>query len=202
MSLAEEIRGELRGGRAKLAAKAAPAWRPPEIADFQEFRYVLAFDATLTNCGWVFFIVKSGAVGIIDKGTIKPRTDHVSYMGTWEKGRQLDVALTAMIGQTGIYADIVVEAPSVGGGSRTESSLIAGMLVRNAAPADCSVVSATHVSAVLLGDAKIRSAARKPAIREAVIRLCPETARGWNEHERDALATGLVHLHDVKQGEK
>jgi len=70
-------------------------------------------------------------------------------------------------------------------------------------PRACHDISATHVSAVLLGDARVRSAERKVAIREAVIRLCPEAAgRRWNEHIRDALATGLTYLHDLKRGTK
>src|SRR5205823_1464066 len=94
--------------------------------------------------------------------------------------------------------DVVVEAPSVGGGSRTESSLIAGMLVWAELPGGCPAISATHVSAVLLGDPRVRSAERKKRIRAAVIGYCPGAAgRDWNEHERDALATGLAHLWDL-----
>ena len=95
---------------------------------------------------------------------------------------------------------MAVEAPSVGGGYRTESSLVAGLTVYRLAPRKCVPVSATHVSAVLLGDPRIESKKRKGAIKEAVARYAPETAgRDWNEHERDALSVGLTRLYDMRE---
>jgi hypothetical protein len=202
-SALDESRDRLRARTAKAGAAAPPPWRFPELSEFRPNKYVLAFDATLTNCGWVFFCVCLGRVTVVAKGTVRPKTAEVGYLGTWDKADQLRSEVDGLV-RRWRAADpqslIVVEAPSVGGGSRTESSLIAGMLVWSGRRSKCAVVSATHVSAVLLGDPKMKSAPRKKAVKDAVVRLYPPAAgRDWNEHERDALATGLVHLYDVRQ---
>lgn len=199
MTAIDDARSQLR--ERKKPRQEEP-WHFPEPDEFRQDRHVLAFDAALTNCGWTFFMVRSGVVIVIAKGTIRPQTSLTGYLGTWDKAEQLQAEIAGTISRFSLMAygqcELVVEAPSVGGGSRTESSLIAGMLVRLGRPW-CRVISATHVSAVLLGDPRVRSAERKKLIRSAVIRLCPEAAgRTWNEHERDALATGLTCLHDLK----
>jgi hypothetical protein len=201
----DRMRAQLQDGREALVRKSPPPWRFPELGDFRHHQRVLAFDATLTNCGWTAFTVTPERVMIDGKGTIRPETAETGYLGTWDKARLLQWGIKGLtltyLCESITPCDLVVEAPSVGGGSRTESSLVAGMLVWMESPVRCAVVSATHVSAVLLGDPRCRSAERKKRIRAAVIRLCPEAAgRGWNEHERDSLATGLVHLHDEKEG--
>lgn len=193
--------------RARRKAAPAESWRPPVLADFLQDQRVLVFDATLSHCGWAFLEVL-GRVIVHGKGTISPVTSQVGYLGTWDKARILQARLTEQLewvsgefGPGNPRTKTVVEAPSVGGGSRIESSLIAGMLVWMTDPGECAAVSATHVSAVLLGDSRVRSAERKKRIREAVIALVPETeGRGFNEHERDALATGLTFLYDARQG--
>jgi hypothetical protein len=204
MTVIDDSRAALRARTAKAQAAEPEPWHFPNLSEFRRDQYVLAFDATLTNCGWVFFSVCFGMmVEVIAKGTVRPKTAEVGYLGTWDKADQLRSEVDGLV-RRWRAADpqslIVVEAPSVGGGSRTESSLIAGMLVWSGRRSECAVVSATHVSAVLLGDPKIKSAPRKKAVKEAVVRLYPPAAgRDWNEHERDSLATGLVHLYDVRQ---
>ncbi|MCW2929900.1 MAG: hypothetical protein JWM19_862 [Actinomycetia bacterium] len=200
----ERARGQIRAAR---KAPPAPSWRPPVLADFLRGQRVLVFDATLSHCGWALLEVLDRVV-VHGKGTISPVTSQVGYLGTWDKARMLQERLAPILrwaaydfGPGMPRTKTVVEAPSVGGGSRTESSLIAGMLVWMTSPEDCAAVSATHVSAVLLGDSRVRSTERKKRIREAVIALVLEAAgRNWNEHERDALATGLTHLYDIRQG--
>lgn len=202
MSVLDEVRGQLR----ERPKPAGEGWHFPLFADFAQDVLVLAFDASLSHTGWVLFEVVSGRVLIRDKGIINPVTDLTGYRSTWAKARHLRAALDTVLIRYGTSRNggpvaRVVEAPSVGGGSRTESSLIAGMLVYLDKPSACHDVSATHVSAVLLGDPRVQSAARKKRIREAVIALCPDAAeRGWNEHIRDALATGLTYLHDLRRG--
>ncbi len=202
-SALDDYRDQLRARTAKAGATAPEPWHFPDIFDFRWHRYVLAFDATLTNCGWAFFSIITGAVAVIGKGTIRPKTEEVGYLATWDKADQLRHEIDGLVLRwraADPLASIVVEAPSVGGGSRTESSLIAGMLVWSGRRAECAVVSATHVSAVLLGDPRMKSAPRKKAVKEAVARLYPPSAgRDWNEHERDSLATGLVRLYDIQQ---
>jgi hypothetical protein len=203
MTAIDDSRALLRARAQKAEAAAPEPWRFPEPWEFRPNRYVLAFDATLTNCGWVVFAIILGEVTVLDKGTIRPKTDQKGYLETWDKADQLRSGIEALVNRwqrTDPEILIVVEAPSVGGGSRTESSLIAGMLVWSGRRARCAVVSATHVSAVLLGDPRMKSALRKKAVKEAVIRLYPPAAgRDWNEHERDGLATGMVHLYDTRK---
>lgn len=192
----EDSRERLRTRRRPVQP---PPWRPPQLADFLPGRRVLAWDATLTNCAWTAFEVDSEGVQVHGRDTIRPRTRETGYLETWAKAAILSMRAAPVITRWHTCgsppADLVVEAPAVRG-SRTESSLIAGMLIWM--DRECAVVSATHVSAVLLGDHKVRSDERKKLIRAEVIRLCPEAAgRDWNEHQRDALATGLTHLWDL-----
>lgn len=197
----EEARQRLRG---RKTAPAPPPWQPPAWGDFLQHRVIAAFDASLVNTGWVIVRAWLRGFDVIGHGTIRPKTEAVGFMATWERARLLEEAL----GREGLIsacarnpgALMAVEAPSVGGGHRTESSLVAGLTVWRQAPAKCAVVSATHVSAVLLGDSRVRSGERKKAIREAVARYVPDSAgHGWNEHERDALSVGLVRLFDVRE---
>jgi hypothetical protein len=194
--------GQLRGQLAsRKKAPAPPPWRRPEAADFQEWQPVMAYDATLSHTGWVSMTVARGEVCVFAKGIINPSTELTGYLGTWAKAAQLrdELAEVRRLHCVGTHHE-VVEAPSVGGGSRTESSLIAGMLVALDARGSVAAISATHVSAVMLGDARIRSAQRKVAVRDYLAWLVPETTgRDWNEHERDALITGLTHLYDMKR---
>jgi hypothetical protein len=199
----ETARSRLRATR--RAAPQRPAWHPPGITDFAWERRVMAFDASLANVGWVVMIIQGGAPVIEGHGTIRPRQDDDGYMGTWQRARDLHRQLWGQgLVLRYMYDDDVlkaVEAPVVGAGHRKESSLIAGMMVwMESSPIE--VISATHVSAVLLGDARIRSGERKPAVKKAVAALVPEAAgRGWNEHERDSLSIGFTALWDLKQQE-
>jgi hypothetical protein len=199
-SAIDDSRALLRARAEKARAAAPEPWHFPTLEEFRPNQYVLAFDATLTNCGWVVFAVILGQVTVLAKGTIRPKTGERGYLETWDKADQLRSEIEALIDRwRNTEALIVVEAPAVSG-NRTESSLIAGLLVWSGRRSRCSAVSATHVSAVLLGDPKMKSAPRKKAVKDAVVRLYPAAAgRDWNEHERDSLATGMVHLYDIDQ---
>lgn len=193
-AVVDDARSRLRDRRKAPVVQ----WHFPEHGNFYQALRVLAFDATLSHCGWAGMTAWDDRIDVWAKGTIHPETQRLSYLGTWDKAMALHRELGLIDRDCGYGAHIVVEAPSVGGGSRTESSLIAGLLVTMLRPeGGCDAVSATHVSAVLLGDHSVRSAERKKLIRSAVIRLVPEAAgRNWNEHERDAVATGMTWLHD------
>lgn len=165
---------------------------------------IIAFDASLLNTGWVAIRAWRAGVDVIGHGTIRPKTDATGYMATWERARLLEEGLRGeALVNAYILSDealMAVEAPSVGGGHRTESSLVAGLMVWRQAPDRCARVSATHVSSVLLGDPKVKSEERKPAIKLAVARYVPEsTGRDWNEHERDGLSVGLTRLYDLRK---
>jgi len=206
MLTAEETRERLRTGAASVRKREAarPPWHPPALTDFLSDQAVVAFDASLVNTGWAALMRNGGGFDVLGHGTIRPKTAAVGYMATWERARLLEQALwdEGLVVRF-IRADNVlmaVEAPSVGGGHRTESSLVAGLTVWRQAPRKCEVVSATHVSAVLLGDPKIKSTERKPAVKAAVCRYIPGAAgRDFNEHERDALSVGLTRLFDLRE---
>lgn len=196
----------LVGAAAVRASKAMrqPPWHPPAITDFLPDVVIAAFDASLLNTGWVAVRLVGAAFEVIGHGTIRPKTPAAGYMATWERARLLEKGLwdEGVVMRFIKPGDVLmaVEAPPVGGGHRTESSLVAGLTVWRLSPRKCQPVSATHVSAVLLGDPRIKSAERKPAIRRAVCALVPEAAgRTWNEHERDALSVALTRLFDLKE---
>lgn len=199
MSITEDVRAQLR---ARKTAPATPAWRPPGISDFLPDVQMLAFDASLANVGWVLMLVRGDRVLIMAHGTIHPQQTDDGYMGTWQRARDLrrglrEAGIDGYMRYPGVLK--AVEAPVVGAGHRKESSLIAGMTVW-AECDECAVISATHVSAVLLGDPKIKSDVRKPAIKAAVLRYVPEAqGRGWDEHQRDALSVGFTRLFDMRQ---
>jgi hypothetical protein len=205
MITAEETRQRLRTGAAaaRRHAPSRPPWHPPAVCDFLPEMRLLAFDASLTNVGWVVLVAKDEVV-VESKGTIHPADrGAVGYMSTWERARSLKQALW----DVGLVVRYMrdpgtlkaVEAPAVRG-HRTESSLVAGMTCWLECD-ECAVISATHVSAVLLGEPKIESRQRKKAIKAAVGCYVPESLkRTWTEHERDALSVGLTRLFDLREG--
>lgn len=201
MTVIGETRERLRAARS--AAPQRPAWHPPALEDFLRGVTIAAFDASLVNTGWVVLRGWMGGIDVFGHGTIRPKTKAIGYMATWERALLLDEALQDTLAMAFIRQEstlMAVEAPSVGGGHRTESSLMAGFTVWRLAPDRCEPVSATRVSAVLLGDPRIKSAERKPAIREAVCRYVPQASgRDWNEHERDGLSVALTRLFDLKE---
>jgi hypothetical protein len=202
VNVTEDTRTRLRAAR--KAAPARPAWHPPAVTDFAEDTLVLAFDASLVNTGWVAMLARDDRVIVEGHGTIRPSDrGEQGYMATWERalGLQRGLREAGLVTRFAKDPDVLlaVEAPPVGPGHRKESSLIAGMTVWMLGPGKCAVISPTHVSAVLLGDPRIKSTERKPAVKEAVCRYVPEAAgRNFNEHERDALSVGLTRLFDLK----
>jgi Holliday junction resolvasome RuvABC endonuclease subunit len=175
------------------------AWEPPRRADFAPGQPVMAFDASLSNTGWVLLSVTYGGLFVHAKGTIRPQTELTGYRETWRKAVILRQSLDEMSHVAIGASHIAAEAPMVAGGHRTESSLVAGLqVVQWAAPRPVTDVGATHVSSVLLGSGRVPREERKAAIKAAVARYIPGSAdRSWNEHERDAAAVGLTHLHDL-----
>jgi hypothetical protein len=147
VTVIDDARSRLQGR--KQPAKGEP-WRFPLLDDFAQGVQVLAFDATLSHTGWILFEVVPARILVRYAGIINPLTELTGYRATWDKARHLKAGLDSVIlqhGGGGVHR--VVEAPSVGGGSRTESSLIAGMLVWLDWPRACHDISATHVSAVV-----------------------------------------------------
>ena len=194
----DELRAALEHKSRVPASK--PQWQPPGLEEFETCKQVLAFDASLSNVGWVSLRVLADPlrVDVSAKGTIRSVTDQRGFLETWAKAVKVTAALKELAYYFALADYVPVESPSVGGGYRTESSLIAGLKVWEEAPADKRfAVSAQHVARVLCGDARIPADRKKQAIRGAVARYIPGSeSRSWNEHQRDAAAVGLTHLWD------
>lgn len=190
----ERVRSLLRDA---IAGRAKPAWVPPVRDDFAYHRKVLAFDAALRNTGWVILVnTRNYGPGCLAHGTIRLTTEERSYLATWDLAWQLRKAVFDVIQEAGTDFDIVVEAPSVGGGHRTESSLVAGLQVWQQGQEHRKIVvpvAADHVSTVLCGNRRHD----KKEIAAAVAKWIPGSERrDWTEHERDAAAAGLANLYD------
>jgi hypothetical protein len=201
----DRFREKLSAGKPK-----GDVFRPPLISDFATGEYVLAFDPTLTNCGWVRLEVMGAnyaggpLVNVWDKRTIRPSTGHTGFMATWDKARLLNDELgTTIRSAVEACAWIVCETPWVGsGGHRTESALIASTFVYMHAGEHFRPVSAQHAYAVLCGGRRPPTARAKKDIALSVARYIPESSgRNWNEHERDAAALALTFLHDLKRSQ-
>lgn len=195
----DRLETRLASGRRRSAQE---TWEPPRLCDFAPGVTVMAFDGSLGNTGWLLASAGPG-ITVYEKGTIRPQTVLDGYLGTWERAAQLRAELE-MIGHLAIGASyIAVEAPMVAGGHRTESSLVAGLQVWQWAAHRAGVarrmdVGATHVSSVLLGNARVPRDKRKAAVKAAVARYIPGSdGRGFNEHERDAAAIALTVLWDL-----
>jgi Holliday junction resolvasome RuvABC endonuclease subunit len=196
---------QVRERLARREEKAArPQWEPPPISAFPQGAESICFDPSLSNTGWAWLCVLGDRVRVLAKGTVRSATGKTGYEGTYEKAHCIAKGLASVFANMPVRVDdapprirVSWEAPSVGGGHRTESSLIAGLLVREAALRAyvvMSVVQANRVSSVLAGNPKHD----KKEIAAAVARYIPEsTERDWNEHIRDAAAVGLTDLLDV-----
>lgn len=187
--------------RTKPRSKPRPEWTPPSIEDFAWEMTVQAFDQTLTNIGYVQFMIIKGEVRVADHRTIRPKPSKGldSFTYGYEQasllGDEVDDLLLCS-------SEVVFEMPAVTG-YRIDSSKMAGQAIYDRVHASrfhykAVMVSKNHAATILTGNKD----AGKPEMAEAVARYAPETvSRKWNEHQRDALALGLAHLYDVKKRE-
>lgn len=187
-----QLRARLSAGR-----KEPEPFIPPRIRIPREVS-ILAVDGALVHTGMVRMIFRpdSEAIHIPDHETITLGTREESFLGTWDLAAQLSQRLGEEYSWRGRHCDwVVIEAPSVGGGKRTESSLIAGLVTYLLMPASkIRTVSAQHASKILCGNA----AHDKKEITEAVLRYIPGcTGQGWSQHQRDAAAIGITHIIDT-----
>lgn len=192
----------------KVAGKAKPEWRRPELSDFQMGHKVLSFDQSLTKTGWVYLEVAYDEEGrlvvrLIVKGTIRTKTDVESHEGSFEKADQLRQAMNDLHEELDVPVEafpdaILVERPSVRG-KRIESSLLAGYVIRGYCWQwfmKAKLASIQHSRTVLAG---IEARDDKKAGHEALKLFIPESGtRKWNEDMRDAAINALAHLHDLK----
>lgn len=202
MNEMDRLRGKLSKGKPR-----GKLFEPPRLLDFAPGIHVLAFDPTLTNCGWVRLEIKLDDgqpwLQVWGHGTIRPRTDEKGFMATWDKARYLNDELALIIRRASRWPGSVVvcETPWVGsGGHRTESALMAGSVVYLYAGELFRPVSAQHAYSVLCGGRRPATSQAKKDIAVSVARYILDSAgRGWNEHERDAAALALTYLYDLNK---
>ena len=180
-------------------------WTPPQLTDFAEGT-VLSFDQTLTNTGWAVICHGGGELLVTSTGMIKPTSGGLTaHEATYVKALSLGNQIKALTRYDFIgNRHTVYERPSVVG-RRIDSALIAGNEVYRATNGFCTAVSNRHAKAVLVGRAGTRAdPVTKTHVKEAVERHVTRPAQGdypWNEHVRDAVMLGLVHLYDLKHKE-
>lgn len=182
-------------------ASRTPPWTPPSVDDIGEGT-VLAFDQTFSKTGWVLL---SGPLTVIRKGYLyePPIPDSLRFFDVLQRTdwmgdriRQVVLDVYEEYGAGGF--DVVHEMPILQG-MRVESSLLGATKVWEAckylALPTPTILSKTRVAGLLCppGDRKGKS-----AITRGLAALI-DTSKGWNEHNRDALALAITFLHDKKR---
>lgn len=177
-------------------------WTPPALKSMTN-KSIVAFDQTLTQAGYVAFQVKSAGfnslpeIKIFDKGVFKQQTDLKSFAGNYEKGNMLAEKMYRLLCY--VPANIIVhEMPAVYG-YRTDSALLAGMVVQREADRRkirCDIVSAQHARRVIGGPSCKKKQDVKAALKPYVDNI---DTREWNEHTRDALLIGLAKAYEEGQ---
>ena len=195
--------------RVKAVAKDAPkprakkVWQQPTMADFEPGT-VLSFDQSYSNTGWCFFKVSGHSVLVMDKGTLREAAPPglTSHEAVIQRSVWMNNRISQVVQDWGSHPQIhiVGERPVVAG-KRIESSLLTCLglwtaVVEHTAKARPAIVANDHMKAVLCPPDE-RS--EKRYIRAALERLGLDVGPGWNEHNRDALGLGLVHLYDRKK---
>jgi len=193
----EQLRAELSSQMSRKRRQPGIAWMPPLLSDFTWERPVLAFDQSLSNCGWVALAIIGGRVVVYNKGTVRPVVAAKGFSRTWNKAYKLRQDLKVILSWYPGY-EVVYENPAVHG-HRLESSLLASQVLYDLTERKGHHIDAQHACKVLCG-APMRSEERKQAIKTAVARYIRDSeTRHWNEHQRDAAALGLTHLYDLRQ---
>lgn len=201
-SALEEMRESVREKAAKGPKARKKVWTPPDPARFRH-GYVLSFDQTLTHTGYT--VVQSDYSGLwVRMGdVVDVTTNRKGFEETYHKAEQLAPRLAGLCAMGSFVDSIVHEMPSVQG-YRTESSLIAGLLIRQAASQTARGVPVVAVSNMsmraLLNAPEDRH--EKKHVRIAVEALIPKehrTTRRWNEHVHDAVGLALTHLYEPEE---
>lgn len=189
--------------RERAAAGPKPSkkvWTPPDPARFRHGS-VFALDQTLSHTGYT--LVQSDHTGLwVRMGDVLDvKTDRKGFEETYHKAEQLAPRLNGLLFSATYWAtDIVHEMPSVQG-YRTESSLIAGLLIRQAAKdhargVPVHTVSNQTMKTLLCPPGKRDEKKHVKAAVEALIPKDRRTTHRWNEHVHDAVALALTHLYD------
>lgn len=204
MSHATEPEEILRRIRAAIeetkGLKVSRTFRPPIPESFAPDVQILAFDQSLTHCGWALVNTEED-ITVPDSGTIR-----APILGSSVRGFQATMAKSIPLARKvadllnhlyGQFEQTVLEMPSVAG-YRTESSLIAAVTIcvelDRLGLEQPVLVSRQSAGAKLCGN---RMAYKKES-SELVNRLVAHHPSGtgqWTEHVRDAVFVGLTHLY-------
>lgn len=195
----DELRTRVCDRSTKTGRRRSPKhdWTPPTLEDFAQDQNVLAFDQALVNTGWALLRTEPEGVRLLATGTIKTKS-HPHLTGlryTFDQldqiHRQLQELRDQFLNRTYVT---VGEYPNVGGGYRTDASMMAAREIHRLFPTT-RWVSNTHARAVLAGPQGKES---KRELHNTLVQHLIELPRRWNEHQRDAVALGMTYLYDLK----
>lgn len=175
-------------------------YRPPRPEDFRHSR-ILAFDQTLSNCGWAILDTKGLGPRVSACGVIKPpafERGEKGFEATFVKSmyiaRDIRTLLEELDGQ---FEEAVAELPAVMG-YRTESSLVAGVTIIQKLDElgyEMPVfIPRQRAAAILAGDRRASKAVCKGVVEDLIEDRRPKGSP-WNEHVHDAVFAGLMHLY-------
>lgn len=193
----QRIRAKVAEGRNR---KVSPAFRPPTAADFRIESQILAFDQTLSNCGWALINTKDGKMIVRESGTIKPPvlTGQKGFEATLAKAVPLASRIQHVLNmQFGRFEEVVLELPAVVG-YRTESSLIAAVMIcvelDRMGCKQPEFVSRQAAGTVLVGDRHASKAESSRFVNDLITEH-PTGSGCWTEHVRDAVFVGAKYLY-------
>lgn len=198
----EEILQRIREKVAEAKSLKTPkSYRPPVVSDFAPDVQILAFDQTLSNCGWSLINTEDSAITVVDSGTIRPPAIPVTVKGfeaTFTKSimiaRDIRLLLRRLHGQ---YEQVVLELPAVIG-YRTESSLVAAVTIclalDEAEESFPTFVSRQSAATKLAGSPSATKKVTNDLV-ESLVDAHPTGTGQWTEHVRDAVLVGLRALY-------
>jgi Holliday junction resolvasome RuvABC endonuclease subunit len=175
-------------------------YRPPRPEDFHPAT-VLCFDQALGNCGWAILDTMHGAPRVLACGVLRPPA-----FENGEKGFEATFVKSVMVGRgvkellaekDGLYEEVVAELPPIAG-FRTESSLVAAVVLilkLDELGQDMPVfVPRQRANATLAGDRNATKSVVGSVVDDLIEDRRPK-GFPWNEHVRDAVFAGLMHLY-------
>lgn len=175
-------------------------YRPPRPEDFRRAN-ILCFDQTLTNCGWAVLNTEHGHPRVNACGVIRPPTFQkgergfeASFVKSLMVGRGVSELLIELSGQ---FDEVVGELPPVMG-YRTESSFTAAVILvlklDEMGEEMPTFVPRQRATAVLAGDRNASKSVVASVVDDLIEDRRPKGSP-WNEHVRDAVFAGLMHLY-------
>lgn len=203
MDLEQKLQDLASDVRGRKSVKPKQEWRLPTVDDLA-YGSVLAFDQTLTNCGMAHVGHDSRGLLVTVVDLLAPASRETGFKGTYSKSIELAHLVEQAIESTSRMRridEVVHEMPSTGG-FRTESALLAGYVVQQAAVdhgLPCVMVANASMRSLLVPPERRKDKSKTP-IREAIDTLFPARPDGpWNEHVRDAVGLALTRLSQIKK---